>query len=432
MKHVIIGGSAAGMSCAETLRRLDPKCEITVVSEENHPFYSRCMTTYYIAGKIEESAMLMREPGFYESRRINVLVGKKAASVDPERKTLNLDDGTELGYDRLLLATGGSAKIPDIPGARKRGVFKLRTWEDAAAIAARARLARKAVLVGGGLIGMKAACALHEVGLEVRVVISSGRVLSQMLDDVSSAIARETLVSRGFVIDTRCDVVEIEGGEEVRQAVLSDGRRVDADLVVIGKGVDPEVGLAESCGARIGRGIVVNEHLQTSVPGVYAAGDVAEAYDVAYETPRVNAMWTAATAQGRVAAYNMAGIPTRYPGSVGMNSIDIFGLPFISMGVTSPREPGYTELVRKRRGDWYRKLVVKDGVIRGAIFAGGVDRAGVVLALIKKEIRRDDAPERILADDFTYATFMDVIDDKGRYFEEGGKRNVQRIMQGGY
>ncbi len=433
MKHVIVGGSAAGMSCAETLRRLDPKCEITVISEENHPFYSRCMTSYFIAGKIEESAMLMRDPGFYDARRVRVLAGKRARLVDPRRKTVALDDGAELPYDRLLLATGGSAKIPDLPGARKQGVFKLRTWEDAVAIAERARSSKKAVVVGGGLIGMKAACALHDIGLEVRVVISSGRVLSQMLDDASSAIARDRLVARGFLIDIRCDVQEILGGEDVRGARLSDGRRVDADLVVIGKGVDPEVELARSCGARVNRGVIVDDHLETSVSGVFAAGDVAEAFDIASEAPRVNAMWTAATSQGRTAARNMAGIPTRYPGSVGMNAIDILGVTFISMGVTSPRGSGYAELVRRRPGGWYRKLVLKDGVIRGAVFVVGVEKAGVVLGLIRKRARCDeDAQERILSDDFTYATFMDIIDDGSRYFEEGGERNVQRIMQGGY
>lgn len=436
MKHVIIGGSAAGMSCAETLRRLDPKCDITIISDEARPFYSRCLTSYYIAGKIGERDMLLRDPGFYEARRLNLVMGKKAVLVDPRKKAVVLDDGSEIPYDRLLLATGGRPKLPDIPGAGKRGVFTLRTWDDAVAISERAKTARKAVVVGGGLIGMKVAGALRDAGLEVRVVVASGRVLSQMLDDEAAAIARRLLEAHGFAIDTRCDVVEIEGDDEVRQVRLQDGRRVDADLVVIGKGVDPEVGLAKACGARVGRGIIVDEHLKTSVPDIYAAGDAAEAYDIAWGEPRVNAMWTAATSQGQVAAHNMAGIPTRYPGSVGMNSIDICGVPFISMGVVSPRRDrdgnGLVELARRRAGNWYRKVVLKDRVICGAVFAGVVDKAGVVLALIRARARRDDAPERILADDFTYATFMDVIDEKGRYFQEGGKRNVQRIMQGGY
>ncbi len=436
MKHVIIGGSAAGTSAADTLRRLDPRCEITIISDETRPFYSRCLTSYYIAGKIDEHDMLLREPGFYEAHRLDLIMGRTAVSVDPKKRAVVLDDGREIPYGRLLLATGGRAKVPDIPGADRHGVFTLRTWDDAVAIARKAKTARKAVVVGGGLIGMKAASALRDAGLEVRVVVASGRVLSQMLDEAAAAVARGLLEAHGFAIDTRCDVVEVEGDGEVRCVRLKDGRRVDADLVIIGKGVDPEVDLAKSCGARVGRGVIVDEHLETSVPGVYAAGDVAEAYDIACGEMRVNAMWTAATAQGKVVARNMAGIPTRYPGSVGMNSIDICGVPFISMGVTSPGRAGdgngYIEVTRRRGSTWYRKVVLRDGVICGAVFAGAVDRAGVVLALIRARASRDDAPERILADDFTYATFMDVIDDKDRYFQEGGKRNVQRIMQGGY
>ncbi|NPV54281.1 MAG: NAD(P)/FAD-dependent oxidoreductase [Firmicutes bacterium] len=491
-RHVIIGNSAAGVSAAETIRRLDPEASITIISDEPHPFYSRCLTSYYIAGAISEGDMCLRGPGYYSEMGFEAMLGRRAVRIDPEARMVFLKDefdadagdcredyaGVRVPYDRLLIATGGNAKLPDIPGAHLDGVFVLRTWNDANRILARASRSKKAVIVGGGLVGMKVAHALYERGLAVHMLVSSGRVLSQMVDDEAGEMLRDHLEKHGLVIETRADVAEITGSTgssgrgSVEGVVTNTGRRIECQMVVTGKGVEPNIGLALGAGIETNRGILVDSRMRTSVPDIYAAGDVAEGYDVAHEGPRVNALWTQAVEQGKVAGSNMAGREREYAGGIGMNSLELFGVPVISMGITSPRvqpgpgssgqvggrpggQPGgqavghtrehagpadrggqgFEVLSLRKPGNWYRKLVLKDGMIKGAIFVGGVEKAGVVLALIKKRVNVNasgDAKYRILHDDFTFATFIDLIDEKAGFFEGGGKRNVQRIMQGGH
>ncbi|BCV20751.1 NAD(P)/FAD-dependent oxidoreductase [Moorella sp. Hama-1] len=340
MHYLIIGNSAAGVAAARAIRGADPGGEITIVGDEPYPYYARVLTSYYLGGLVSRERLWLAGEEWYREERIQLLTGRRATGVDAAGRRVILDDGRELFYNRLLVATGANPQRVDFPGAGLPGVFTLRTIDDAAAIRKYARPGGRAVVVGGGLVGIKAAEGLHARGLQVRLVVSSSRLLSQALDDPGAELIRRAMTAAGFTIHLREDVVALEGQERVTAAILRSGATLPADVVVVGKGVRPNVGFLEGAGVAVNRGIVIDEYLATSVPGIYAAGDVAEAFDRAWQKPRLNAIWGNAVEQGRLAGLNMAGHHTVYRGAIGQNSLVAGGLGVISGGIVNPPGEG--------------------------------------------------------------------------------------------
>ncbi len=424
MKYLIIGNSAAGISGAEAIRKRDRDGEMIMVSKENYSPYSRCLLSYYLAGDINEKKLLFRPEDFYEKNKIKAVLGKKVRKIEPKKSKVFLDDGEELTYDRLLIAAGASSKLLKIKGEDKKGVFGLRTVEDAQNILKMVEGGAKvAAVLGGGLIGLKAAYGLRKRGLRVKVIIKSNRVLSQMLDEAAAAILRKRIEENGIEVITGLAAGEVLAKDgSVRGLKLDNGEDVDCRLVIIGKGVAPNVDLVEGTELKTNRGILVDESQETNISHIYAAGDVAETVDIVSGERSINALWPCAVEQGRTAGHNMA-LPEsgsreekkcKYAGSIGMNSVEFFDLPVISIGIARPREGGgYEEIVMNLpERSLYRKIVLKDGLIVGAILVGRINNAGVILALIKDKIDVSGLRGEMLKDNFDYSKVVHLMKEK--------------------
>lgn len=391
MNYVIIGNSAAGIFAAEAIRSLDRAGRVDIITDENYPAYARCLTSYYLTGRLNDEQMFIRSADFYTRNNINLNAGQKVVNILPEKRMVYTASGDEYSYDKLLIATGASPVMPNIPGIENQGVFGLRTMADAKGILTFAAPGKHAVVIGGGFVSLKAAYALMQAGLKVTCIISSGQILSQMLDQDAAAIVAGVLTSRGLTLKYHTDAAEILGrergamGKAVSGVRLTNGEELPADLVIIGKGVTPNIGFLSGSGIETDYGVPVNHVMQTNLPDIYAAGDAAQGYDILSGSLKVNAIWPNAAEQGTVAGRNMAGSPTIYSGSISMNSADFFGLATIAAGQTKAKEADGYEVVRLFPGkNLYRRLVFKGDTLAGYIMVGDTAKAGVLTALVKE------------------------------------------------
>ena len=425
MRYVIIGGSAAGISTVEAIRSVDRTSPIELFSNEGTPFYSRVLLSYYVAGAITKEELHFRPLEFFMENRVTAHLGQRVQQVLPDSKNIRMEDGREYPYDKLLIATGSSPKILDIPGKDKKGVIVMRYIEHAQEIVDRLDGIKTACILGGGLIGLRTGYALSLRGVKVKLVVKSGQVLSQMLDRDAAQMVEGTMREHGIDVRTGRDAVEIAGKESVEGIILDNGERITCQLVVIGKGVQPNVDCVSSTKVKVNEGIVADETMRTTVPDIYVAGDVAETYDISGETMGINAIWPCAFEQGRVAGLNMAGRKVKYGGSFRMNSLDFYGLPVISMGVTRPDGDKFQQVQRKTK-DTYRKLVLKDGRIVGAILVGQVQKAGVLTTLLKKKINVSDYVSFLVSDRLNFADLLPLIGENREKFTEVEYRELSQ------
>lgn len=410
--YVIIGNSAAGVGGVEGVRKHDARGSIAVVGDESVMPYPRCLLTSYIAGKVSEKNLTYRPPKFYERNNVNLFLGRRAVRLDvPDRKVL-LDDGTELGYGRLLLATGSSAVLQDLHGKDLPGVHVLRTVLDAQRISGEAATAKRAAVMGGGLVGVGSAIALRQRGLRTHLVVASSQVLSQNIDRGAAEMVAKHLIENGIELVLDTDVREILGASRVTGVRLSDGQVLECDLVVSAKGVRMNSDLAIAAGLQVGRGVIVDERMRTSAPGVYAAGDVAEAKEFLSGRSTTLTIWPIAAEQGRVAGENMAGAEVDYPGGVQMNTVDFIGMPVVSLGeAREPKDPSGLEFIvdRDDAARRYRKLVLREGRIVGAILVGDTSQAGTYTSMPCTKVDVRAVRGLLLKDSFDYAKLVDTL-----------------------
>ena len=387
MRYVIIGNSAAGIFAAEEIRRLDREGQIEIISDETYPAYARCLTSYYLSGGISDEKMFIRPADFYARNNLTLHNGEKVVRIDPAEKKVVSGKGQSYDYDKLLIATGSSPFMPDIPGIKTKGVFGLRTLEDAKNIREYAKPGRRAVVVEGSFVSVEAAYALLKAGLTVSNIVSSGQILLTALDSEAASLVANKLTSEGLEIKYFTDVSEIvEKGGEVAGVKLTTGEFLPADVVVIGKGTIPNTGFLQGSGIVVDNGIAVDEYLQSNVPDIYAAGDVAQGNDIVLGVKRINAIWPNAAEQGAAAGKTMAGLKVKYDGSIGMNSIDFFGLSTISAGQGKAEGDSY-EVVKLFPGQGqYLRLVFKEDKLAGYILVGQTHRAGILTELIRGQI----------------------------------------------
>lgn len=410
MRSIIIGNSAAGIAAADSLRAAAPEAEITLVAEEEGPAYSRVLTSYYLSGQVPRERLFLVDEAFYGAREVETRFGRRVVGLSAADNALTLDDGTRLGFDRLLIATGAVPQRLAVPGADGKGGYTLRTRADAEAIREQAQGAKRAVVVGGGMVACKAAEALHTLGLSVTMVVSSRRVLSQMLDPVTAGLVQRRLEGLGLALLLGANVAQVRREGRGLRVLTDQGREIPCDLVVVGKGVHPNAGWLAGSRVAVNRGVVVDEFLRTSRPGVWAAGDVAETWDIARGEKRVNALWGNAVEQGRIAGLNMAspsGESLVYPGSLAENSLHWDDLSVIAVGqVDPPADDSRFRVHERREGErFYRRLVFREGRLVGAALFGDVRGAGILRSLIRSgadQAAREDAAADLLSPGLTY------------------------------
>ena len=412
MKLLIIGNSAAGTAAVESIRKHDRQSSIVQLTEEAQPLYSRCLLSYYLAGSIGMEKLLYREEGFHREMEVELHSGPgfRAVGLNPEQRQVTCDNGEIFHYDRLLLATGGSAKLPkDIPNDIN-GIFVLRNLADAEIIKKNLPNAKRAVVLGGGLIGMKAASALREYGLQTTVVIRSQHLLSQMIDLDAAQIITKQMQDNSIEILLQTDITEIMSQEGRLTGVkTSHGQVIACEILIVAKGVNPNTELVENTGIAKNWGIKTDSYMQTNREGVYAAGDVAEAYDIAIEDYTVNALWTCAVQQGRIAGFNMIGKQIAYNGAVGMNSLNICNTSLISFGITAPKDQSKYKILTLNHPEQkvYKKIVIDENHrIKGIILAGKIDNAGVLLSLIQRKADVSEFKDELLSDRFNFGTLL--------------------------
>ncbi|MFW6117999.1 MAG: NAD(P)/FAD-dependent oxidoreductase [Chloroflexota bacterium] len=402
-KYLIIGNSAGGIGAAEAIRQVDKEGALTIVSDEPYPAYSRPLISKYLTGERTLEEILFRPPDFYDQNNITFLPGKKVTHLELDHQTAQLEDGEQIAWGKLLLAVGGNPVFPRMKGSSNRGVFTFTNLGDAKAIDKFLDNVRKAVVIGGGLIGISVTEALAKRGVDVIVVEMKDHILNTILDQQASLMAEEVLKQAGVEIVAGQTVVKVNGTGTVEEVILDNGTAIPCDLVVVAIGVSPRPELVLDAKLEINRGIVVDRHMATNSPNVYACGDVAEAYDFVYGENRLTPIWPNAYIGGRIAGLNMAGITDEYPGSTAINSLNYFGIDIASAGMlAAPNDDGY-ETISKQEGNIYQKVILKDDLIMGMIFVGNIEKSGIILGLMRDRVNVKSFKHSLLADNFGLA-----------------------------
>ena len=395
MRYVIVGAGPAGVIAAETLRRQDPQGQILLVNGESEPVYSRMAIPYFLSEKIEESGTYLRHaPDHFERLGIE-LVQDRATGLDGKGRRLRLDRGGSRDYDRLLLASGSRAVAPPIPGLEQPGVHHCWTLDDARRIASRATPGSRVVLIGAGFIGCIILEALVERGVRLTVLETGDRMVPRMMDQAAGNLIKQWCQARGVAVHTSTTVKAIQPGFQVECAGLAP---IAADLVVVATGVRPNLEYLAGSGIDTDQGVVVDRNLQTSAAGVYAAGDVCQSVDWSTGGKAVHAIQPAAAEQGRIAALNMAGRPTEYPGSLSMNVLDTLGLISTSMGLWMGVDGGEQSSLLDAEGYRYLQLQFQDDRLVGAVSLGLTQHVGVLRGMIQTRLRLGHWKQRLMDD----------------------------------
>src|SRR3989338_21925 len=388
MKYLIIGNSAAAIGAVEAIRRNDKGNSITMISDEPHHVYSRPLISYLLSGHTKEDKMYYRDENFYKENNVETVFNKRVTGVDTKKKQVILEDKKKIDYDKLLIATGGTPFVPPIKGKDRKNVYTFTKWSDAEEIIKISKKVQKVVVIGAGMIGLKAIEGLNAIGIDVTVVELAPEVLSRALDKDASRIVQRKMEEAGVEVITNNEVVEITGkGNVATGVVLRDKKKIKCDLVIVAIGVIPNTGFIKESGIKINRGIVVDERMETNIKGVYAAGDVVEALNMLTNEKMPIPIWPLAYRQGSIAGDNMSGGTLVYKGGFPMNSIEFPGAPTISLGIIDPRGDGYESLIKNdaKNGN-YKRIIIKNERLVGAILVGDdVDRAGILTGLIKEQ-----------------------------------------------
>ncbi len=402
--YVIIGQGAAGTAAANTLRSLDSKVPITMITDEHDFFYSRIDLPDILSGKYSPQDSIRQTAEEFAEKSIVCRMGETVQEILAEEKVVLLVSGEKIPYDKLLIATGSSPVVPAIKGADARGVHVLWTMEQTRTIIDAATEAKAAVVVGAGLIGLKAALALRKRGLKVMVIEKLPYILPRQLDETAARIIERQIEAKGIDLRIGTGVEEIEVCEGKIVGVKLEDEMVTCDLIVMAVGVNPNTALAASAGVKVGRGIVIDEYLRTSIPDIYAAGDVAEVYDSGSESHVVPAIWPVAVEHGQLAAWNMLGFDKPFVFTAAMNSVEIADIPFISVG--DIEGGSHDQILINHQDTNYKKVVMRGKTVRGVLFLGNICQAGVLANLLIRQAESEI--DRPLSSAFSFADLLAI------------------------
>ncbi len=412
-RYVIVGSGPAGVSAAEAVRALDPNGEIVLVSEERHGYYSRPGLAYYLTGELTERSLSpFREADWL--RNGAHLIDDRAVAISPSAGQVELQSGKRLAYDRLLLATGAQAIPLQAPGAGLEGVFKLDNLDDARALCGTCRKARTAVVAGGGITALELVEGLRARGVRVHYLMRQDRYWSNVLDETESHIVEERLRAEGVQIHPRTELAEIAGQRgHVAGIRTVDGRTIACDMVATAIGVRPRVELAAAAGLEIRRGVVVDDRMQTSAAGIYAAGDLSEVFDPSTGSSALDTLWSVARAEGQAAGTNMAGGESSYRRTAPLNVTRLAGITTTIIGTVG--RGADADLAGIARGDsevWRRmpdalasqsgfdanhlRLVIGPRTILGAVVMGDQTLSRPLQQLIAAEADISPVWDRLL------------------------------------
>jgi NAD(P)H-nitrite reductase large subunit len=404
MKHVIIGNGPAGVVAAEALRRYDPQADVTLIGDEPEAPYSRMAIPYFLNGSISDQGTHLRKTGdHYERHAIHLRQGR-VVRVEPESQTVVFDDDSELGYDRLLVASGCYPVRPPLPGIDLPGVHTCWTLADARAIAERTAPGSRVLQIGAGFIGCIIMEALCSRGVKLTVVEMGDRMVPRMMTPKAGTMIRRWVESKGVAVHVNAGVTQIVARGDALLATLSDGASVEADVIICAAGVMPNVAFLAGSGMAVGHGIHVDEHMRSDVRNIYAAGDVTEASGFHTGERQLNAIQPNAADQARVAAINMTGGKARFHGALAINVLDTLGLISTSFGQWWGVEGGQGVEQADEERFRYLSLQFKDDVLVGATSVGWTDNVGALRGLVQGRLRLGPWKDQLLQDPTQFMT----------------------------
>ena len=385
--YIVIGNGVAGATAAENIRKQDKEGNITMVTDEDFPFYYRVRLNEYISGDITEQGLIVKGEQWYKDQHIDLKLNTRIVGADSREKVIITENNRRLSYDSLLIATGSHSFVPPIKGSEKSGVFALRSIRDARDISAWANDIEEVVLIGGGLLGLEAGNALLKLGKKVMVVEFFPRLLPRQLDVEGAKRLQVIMEEMGFSFRLDARTEEITGDDRVDGVLLEGGETLSAEMVIVSAGVRPNLELTEPLGVDYDKGIKVDGHLRTNQPDIYAAGDVAEFKGMPY------GIWPAAMEQGKIAGTNMAGGDIAYEGTTMANTLKVVGVDLASAGNIDAENEFESRTVTDERV--YKKVVIENDQIIGCIMLGDTKGFNKITRVMSE--KRDVSLETILS-----------------------------------
>lgn len=415
MRYVLIGHSFASTFAVETIRRIDRTGQITVIGDEPHRLYSRAMIHEYLARMVKDEMCWLRRPNWAEQYNVNLMTGARAVKLDAVGKSVELDGGQKIPYDKLLIACGGKPFIP--PGIGGYGQFKqvynFTQLSDAIDLQKLGATGGSVAVLGAGLIGLQCAEGLHHLGCKVHVVELADMVLPLAADRTAATLIGQTLTEQGITLHLSNSIAEIGGADgNVGCVTLKSGEKLSCQAVVVAVGVRPNVDWLKDSGIKIDRGILVDAHMRTNLPEVYAAGDCAQGFEKITGKQMVLATIPVANKHGLIAGYNMAGVAKAYEPEIPLNALQFGSIQVVSYGFVQDAPDTETLSYLDEKNRVYRKVVLRDNRIIGALLLRAIDQAGLYRQLINKQVDITPIRERLTAIDFGVGDLPPEIRDE--------------------
>jgi len=399
-RYLIIGSGPAGAKAAESLRKLDGEGKISVVTDERYPYYRREHLGRLISGDESEEDLFEKGRDFYKKIAADFIEGK-VVKVSSGKNEVTLVDGRTLGYDSLLIASGGKPIILPCPGIELGGVSTFYTLDDARRVSTLAREAKNVAIIGGGTIAMKIIPYLRKVGANASVVEKANRLCPDILDDKASKIVEQKLKTEGTRVWLNSEVAEFQGANgRVRTLVLKNGEKLPCDMAIMTIGIRPSIEFLKDSEVKTDRGVIVDEYLRTNVSNIFAAGDVVQAFDAVLLELRLHPSWSYAEEQGEIAAYNMAGFERETKAVISLFSMAVYDIDIVAAGITRSEDEFEELSVAYLKQDIYRKFLLQDNRLIGALIVG----RKLNRPLLKQQIR-----QTILSKNALYARKTDLL-----------------------
>jgi len=388
---LIVGASAAGVSAAKEIRKINQSVKITIITEEEYFPYYRPFLTEYIGDKSvkDKQNFFLNKKEWYKENNINILLGEKVLAINTFNKTISTNKNNEFSYDKLILSNGSTPFIPIKDALTYKNVFAIRTYDDAKNVEEYAKNAKKVVIIGGGLLGLEAADSLLKQNTEITIVEFSDRLLPRQLDVEGSIILQEIIEDKDIKLKLGTVADKLIGDKEIKKIRLKNGDELEADLVIFSIGIRSNINLAEASRIETNRGIIVNDKMETNVQDIYACGDVCEFAN----TP---ALWMAAIKQGRTAGLNAIGENEIFKADQYPAILNSFNTRIYSVGdiYNNTDIENYVTMVRKHPSEKvYKKLFFYNGQLSGCILLGDIKKSMDVLKSINNKLSIDKTSE---------------------------------------
>ena len=396
MRYIIVGGSIAGLSCARKIRELERDSEVVILSEEDRP-YPKMALPYVLSGEIKRNTVRLAVPP-----GVRFLAQTKVTKLVPAERKVITAQAEEFGFDKLLIASGARGANPEFEGSASPFVFTIRNLSDIWGLKARLHKVPegRVIISGAGPVSMEMAEGLRKLGCKPILLASSHRVLSMILDDEGSKILKQDLLEKGLDIYFGESIKRVTTGEEEVFVETQSGKTFKGGSLIIGKGSSPNVELLISSGIEVENGVIVDAFLETNKKGIFAAGDVCQAYDRVRKEKRVNALWPIAVEQGKYAAMNMTRSNIPYKGSVGRNIVTAFGNTVFTAGLSKSTD---LETYCRAQRNKYSKVILKDDRLVGVIFINVDIDPGAYLFAIEKEAKVPGLKQILLSGSLSYS-----------------------------